>query len=820
VRAMRPRTILPLLFILTLVAPAVAAGRPLDAATRDFDQLHLAVRVEPDIAAGTIAGQVDLRFASLVPGLATLRLHAVDLTVKSVESAGLRLAFRVLPGILEIDLAAPLAKGAEAAVRIEYDAKPRRGLWFHAPTERHPHVPLSFYSQGQGTDNRHWIPCYDLSDDRLTSEIRVVVPKELATVSNGRLAEQKVLGDGRREDVWRMEQRHPTYLIGLAAGPYETWSAEHGGVEVEINAFPGRLEEARNAFGRVTEMLDFFGEYLGAPYPYGRYAQTVVWDFLYGGMENTTATTMNMRLPHGPETRPVFDADGITAHELAHQWFGDWLTCRSWRHIWLNEGFATYLTDLFFEHEDGEIEFRIRRRRQNRGYLDGTPKPETLGLDRDPRGDVPLELFGGKQYNRGAAILHQLRLEIGDEVFRKALGRYAREHADSAVTTEDLRRSVEREAGRDLAWFFDQWDYGAGYPVLDVRYERLEGEGDLLLRVKQVQVAGGGQTGAFRLTLPVRVALHGGGSVVRRLLLTRREQEFRVPCPGSAPPAHVRVDDGVWLLGRVILDQSRESWQHQLLNDPDVGARLDAIEALAPLEEQVAGTLAQALAADAVWAVRVAAARALGERSGSEAALAALLAARTDADARVRETVYGALGGRTRDEAGAVVAKGVTEEAHPYVRAAAARALGRLHTEDAFGLLRGLLEVGSHREVVRHGALDGLASLGDPRAVDLAIPFLDYEWGLGAMSMMRKAALDLVTKLEPDERRTRKLLTDLLDDPYFRMRGWAADACGTYRVAEALPRLRRMAEEESHWDPKGAARRAIEKLAGDGEEDD
>src|ERR1051326_8028476 len=160
--------------------------------------------------------------------------------------------------------------------------------------------------------------------------------------------------------------------------------------------------------------MDFFSTYTERHFPWPRYAQTTVGDFVYGGMEHAGATTMNMRLLHTLDARPNYSPDGLVAHEMAHQWFGDLMTCRDWDHIWLNEGFATYFTDLYFEHRDGPEEFALDRWRQNRGYFEKAPHPETLGLTASLRGDVPLELESeGKQYDRGAAILHQLRIELG-----------------------------------------------------------------------------------------------------------------------------------------------------------------------------------------------------------------------------------------------------------------------------------------------------------------------------------------------------------------------------------------------------------------------
>ncbi|NUN53655.1 MAG: M1 family metallopeptidase, partial [Planctomycetaceae bacterium] len=531
-----------LLLAAALASPASAGDPPppLDASTRDFDQVHIALRVAPRIAEGVIDGEATLSFTSLADPLRTLRLHCEDTEVLAArDGKGRSLPFRLEGGILSLDLAAPLPRDAAEAVTVSYRSRPRQGVFFHAPTPDAPSTPLSLYSQGEGTDNRRWFPCYDEPDDRLTCEVLATVPTDLRTVSNGLLLGSRPAGEGLREDHWKLEQRVPTYLVSLIVGKYETAAASWEGIPLEYNAPPGRAAEMALGCDGTPAMMAFFSEYTGRRYPYPRYAQTTVWDFVYGGMENASATTMNMRLLHGKEARPNYSGDGLVAHELAHQWFGDLLTCRTWNHLWLNEGFATYFTDLFFEHRDGVGVFSLERREQNRRYMERTPEPAGLGLEPAPRGDVPLELFGGKQYNRGAAILHQLRLELGDGPFRDGIRRYVKENEDRAVVSEDLRRSMEAAAGRDLSWFFGQWVYGAGYPVLEASAEFRDGS--LLVTLEQVQKGGGGQPEVFRISLPV--AFPADGKLQRhRLDLRARKATFALPA--AAAPAFLLAGDG------------------------------------------------------------------------------------------------------------------------------------------------------------------------------------------------------------------------------------------------------------------------------------
>ncbi len=775
---------------------------PLDASTRDFDQLHLDIRVEPDLTAGTIDGRVTIEFEARVEGLQKLRLHCEDTRVLAVVDAEARaLPFTHDQGILGIDLAEPVALGGAAEVTVAYRSQPTRGIYFHRPTKAHPETPFFLYSQGQSNDNRRWFPCYDLPDDRFSFDLHAVVPPEFDTVSNGtRVAREEI--EGKRRDHWRFEDRAPSYLVSLVVAELETITETWRESTLEFSAVPGHTEAIRQALGDTRNMLEYFSTWLDEPYPWSRYAQTFVWDFVYGGMENVTATTLNMRALHRATARPNYLSEGLVAHELAHMWFGDLITCRTWHDIWLNEGFATYLTDLYFGHRVGSDEFQLRRRSQNRGYMDGTPHPENLGLERHPRGDRPLELSGGKAYNRGAGILHMLRLELGDELFRKAIIAYVDAWRDRAVGSEDFRRVVEQVAGRDLAWFWNQWVYGAGYPVLDVRYDVKSRR----LEVRQVQARKSGQ-GLFRFTLPVRAGAEGP---VQGLRIWRDYHVFHVPAPqapNGSTASHLRVGVGGDLLARIRFPQHRDAARAQVLTDPDVTGRLDAVETLAPFGVDVAPLLAEVAAADPSYAVRKACIEALGAMDKDGAALGGILASVKDPDPRVREAAFTAQARRTRAETGGVLLEGITRETHDYPLAAAARALGAVKPEGAYEALLGLLARDSHGDIVRAGALDGLRALGDPRAAGIAQTYVDYAWGKGGTQRMRKTALDCVLALAPDAPETHRCLVALLSDPHRSMREWAADACGTYEVRAARGTLAALAKN----DPTGGVRRAAER---------
>ncbi len=812
------------LVVFALAVPAAAheqedAPKPkiaFDASNRDFTQRHLTISVKPDMENGTISGWVKIRFAPLVDDFETLRLHCEDTTVHAVKDPqGNFLAKRLEHGLLFVTMRAPLQRGEEGTVIVEYTSKPTRGLYFHKPSHACPNRPTHMYSQGQGKDNRRWIPCYDHPDDRCSWDMHVEVAKTLTTVSNGVLVDQKDLGNGQRSDHWHFGSRSPTYLISLIVGTFETIKEKWEDVDLVYNGPPGRREELQRALDKTPEMMAFFSDYTGFKYPWPSYTQTFVWDFIYGGMENVTCTTLNMRALHTDKARPNYRSDGLVAHELAHMWFGDLMTCRTWEHLWLNEGFATYFTDLFFEHDFGRDEFLLRRRNQNQRYMSGTPTPSKLGLTVSPRGDVPIELMGGKAYTRGAAILHMLRKELGDDVFRGGIRHYVKRHQDQAVVSEQLRRCMEEVAGRDLEWFWDQWVYGSGYPKLDVEVS-YEWAGQATVRVKQKQPRTGGQS-LFRINVPVRV---GSNGKVTDLRIYREKHTFFLPYEPSGnaettnemfPFVRFGVDGDLLMEVNLSYAEKGQAFHRAALAlDPDYTGRMDAALALEQYGETAVTSVAWGLANDPSWSVRETCAKVLGRLGGGAAAMA-LLPATEDKDPRVRVAVVQALGGMSRKTAGPALTR-MVQDPHPYVVSEVARALGKLKVPDALKMFEVLLAVDSHEDVVQQGAIDGLRNLGDPAGIELAKPFMRYVCGEGGTHRIRQKALACVMALGPDDPGVHAWLVAQLDDPFHRVRQSVCEACGTYGVKAALPKLKKIAEHDWNGGVRNAAQKAIEAL--------
>ena len=292
-------------------------------------------------------------------------------------------------------------------------------------------------------------------------------PRDLFVLSNGDLRERIDIGTDRARWHYALDFPHAGYLITLVCGTFsETTDRAPGtGVKVYYYVPPGREADARRSFGATPGMIDFFSERIGLPYPHQRYSQVVVNDFIFGGMENTTATTLTVEALLDERAALDHDVEGLVAHELAHQWWGNLLTCREWPEAWLNEGFATYFEYVWREHAHGRDEADAELLNDTQAYLGEAGKYQRPIVCRQY--NEPIELFDSHLYDKGGRVLHMLRNTLGDDVFWRALNLYAQRHAHRSVETRDLARAVEEASGRNLDPFFDQWIGNPGHPELE-----------------------------------------------------------------------------------------------------------------------------------------------------------------------------------------------------------------------------------------------------------------------------------------------------------------------------------------------------------------
>ncbi|RMH04630.1 MAG: M1 family peptidase, partial [Planctomycetota bacterium] len=595
---------------LLLAAPQDAAPappqprRPLTADTlaqngfdRDCDLLKIELDITIDHRDQSVTGTATSRIRAFLDGLDSIVVHSAMTEIEEVrDGRGRPLAWRAEDGErVRIELAEPLAAGGEEAVTIRYTSHPdHRGLYFVDGSRFDAAPGPQVWSQGEGQDNRCWIPMWDYPNDRAAYEARIRVFDGLTVVSNGRLIDVRDNGDGSATWHWRLDHPFVSYLISVAIGPWERYADDWRGIPVEYYVPRGCGEEtARRSFGETPAMLEFFSNATGFEYPYAKYAQTAVAEFVVGGMENISATTQTDRTLHDERAELDRSSRGLVAHELAHQWFGDLVTTRGWSNLWLNEGFATYFQCLYDEHALGRDAFELDMERNRRAYVgrgDRARKP----LVEDFRcrfGD------GGANhvYVKGSSLLHMIRRELGDEGWWAAIRLYTRRHAWDLVDTTDFERAIFDATGRNLQFLFEQWAYCGGFPIYEVGQEYDAAAGLLRVRVRQTQTV---DEAVPLFTMPLELAVWGeDGSVSRhRVVVAGAEQEIGLPCPG--PPANL-VFDAQAVVPKVLRHDKPEAWWiFQARNDDHVVNRLRGIEALAEAESAAARAALAAAATD------------------------------------------------------------------------------------------------------------------------------------------------------------------------------------------------------------------------------
>ncbi|WP_053235260.1 M1 family aminopeptidase [Sandaracinus amylolyticus] len=719
-------------------------GRP-----RPFAIESLVVRVALDLDARAVDGDCEIGVKRIDPEAREVALDAIDFELSSVEIARgegqwAAIAHHYDGREIRIDASAIGAHGA--TFRVRYRCTPRRGLYFvtrralrarTAPDAK----PSEVWSQGQDQDNRHWFPCADHPNQRMRTEMIATVPKGWFALSNGELVSRRAAGDVETFH-WRQSDPHPSYLVTLACGAFDEAHTKEGALPIDYYVPRGDGAHIERSLGRTPEMIRVFAEKLRTPFPWVKYAQVVVSDFIFGGMENTSATTLFDRALLDERAALDVDMESLVSHELAHQWFGDLVTCRDWSHAWLNEGFATYLEHVWREHAEGADAYLYGIEQDLDTYLDEDRdryrRPIVTNI-----WSAPIDVFDRHLYQKGGLTLHALRSHLGDDAFWRGIAHYLERMRGKGAETRDLMRAIEDATGRSLEAFFDQWVMKPGHPQLEISGEHESGV--FKLTVTQAQAKGHEPHPMFTFDLPV-IVVTDEGSEEHRVPVSKQRETFALKC--TSAPKMVIVDPRSSVHGTVDNRLSTALLAEQLVKSTSAQPRWRAARALGKRNEPRAVTaLAKGLAAaDAFWAVRAECASALGEQR-TEDALRALLAGVVDANPKVRRAVAAALGrfraitpgdlgSRAADALLAWIERG---DRSYLVESETRRALGRTRDPRAFDVLsKRLAEDGvSWADVVRQGTVDGLAATRDPRSLALLMEVLGDEQAPG----VRRSAL-------------------------------------------------------------------------------
>jgi len=742
---------------------ALPPGTPHAERPRTYDLKHQIVHVRFDWPRHAVVGSTTLTVATLAghPNVRDVPLDAVDMKIVSVTSAaGAALQHTYDGRTLTVHVRVP------ATFTVAYESvHPKKGAYF---IDRR-HV---VWTQGDMEDTRYWIPTYDELNDKTTWEFFIRTPHGEKALSNGRLVGSRDV-DGETEWHWSLDRPASTYLMTVVTGDYVVVQDKWRMVPLGYWTYPDSVQAAWRGFGETPRAVELFSTKTGVDFPWAKYDQIVAPDFIFGGMENVTATTQSDDgILHPAWAEPEANAAGLMAHELGHEWFGDYLNMEGWTDAWLSEGFATFMEQYYTEIAHGVDEGTRDRLGGNR---------QVVQFDREARRPLvydrwvndPLELFT-VIYPKGAAVLQMLRHQLGDSVFWAAMHRYTVDHAYGEVTTPDLEHAFEQSTGRDFSLFFKQWVYNAGMPAFRVSATYDTVAKQVTFTARQVQPRDS-LTDFF--DAPVDVAVFTDHGVTHGIVNVHGEESTGIIAVDGPPKAY-RWDVGHWLLEVYDFPRSTSMLTYQLQHDTDVAGRLEAVKLL-----HADPAVAIAARNDLDWGVRAAAAAELTDAKS-------LVAVLHDHDSRVRSAAAKAMAvaGLSGQDVIVSLKEVVSGDSSLFVRGTALVALARLDTTAALPMIRSMLTMDSWTDVERSAALQALALTHSPDAFTLASHFV-------APSASRFARLAAIETLVASGRETSlkdsaaKELSPDLDDPDLVVREAVARSLGALAVPSSAPAL-------------------------------
>ncbi len=788
---------------------------------RHFRITHVDLAVTVDVERQRVEGVVEHHVELLPHGETkrTIDLDQHDLTISAVAVGGKPAEFSVSDG--RVAIAVPAATGTTFVLRVTFAAeRPQKGMFFVATDAALGRAAMA-WTQGAMEDHSHWFPGYDSPNNFSTYRIAIRHRANLLAAANGDRESRTDNGDGWATTVFQQHKAHVLYLVNVAVGDFVAVDDASGSVPITHYVPRGHEAGALAMFRSTAFAIRWLGDFIGVPYVWSRYGHVVVHGFMWGGMENTTLTTITDRglMDAVIQQREDVDIDSLVVHELVHQWYGDLLTMKAWSDIWLNESFATYL------EARGTAAWRASRGdgteadvvalelwNNKQAYLD-----EDSGRYRRPlvtnRYADAYELFDRVAYEKGSLVLHHLCRLLGEDRFRAALKLYTQRHAHDLVETADWRQAIEDVTGEPMDWFFAQWVHRAGHPVLKVSWRHDPARAHLIIEIEQTQAATDAEQ-VFRLRTDVAFLV--GEDLQRKTIDLHRAKESIVLACAKAP---------TW----VVVDPSGDlptEWQEEggvdeliaRLSDGRIGAYGRARAAVVlgkrlPTPALFAG-LAAAAGAGQPELVRVEAIAALGAVRGGDARAALLVLATTLTEPRLRRAVAKALGAFRDDAQVAERLEALaTADASQLTAGEFLAARGATERPGATPVLRAWLKRDSWNQRLRAAVLRGLGASGEAPAIDDALGVLADDAQVDAvLGAAAAAAAQLGARHLPARDRVRRALELRLEHSSLAVRSAAARALGTLGDAKARAAVGIALDREPFGNVRRVYREVLEQL--------
>ena len=786
---------------------------------RHYNISHLKVNMRLDIANEHAEAVSTLKVESIISDLDRLFLHAMDLDIKEItDSKGNTLSFELMPDdqAMHVNLKTPLNEGDTEELRFTYSIDhPRTGLFFTNPCPEFPDVESSVWSQMQDDYARYVIPIYDNPSHKFPTETILTVPEGYFAMSNGHLEKREKNDDGTETFHWVQEKPIPAYLITMAASEYKEYKEDLNGLEVSYYVHKRwDRDMVYRSFGKTPEMIQFFENKLGVKFPWAKYAQVTAANFVIGGMENASATTQTDATLHDEKAHRDIDSDGLVSHELAHMWGGDLVTCRTWSHGWLNEGWATQMQNEWKRHDKGDEEYLYDQYGKQMTYFneDKNKYRRPIVENEWERGS---DVFDAHLYPGAAWRYYMLKHLVGEDRWWKILGEWLTRFSYKSAYTHDLESVFTEMTGEDYGWFFNQWLYRAGYPECKIKIEHDEELNHIAIRVEQTQKFDDEMTPkVFRFPLTVEFVDESGERTRYTMKVNERINGFYYPV--TTKPEQIIIDPDYATLMDWIIEKPEPMWIEQLHNGSNTIQKIKAAQTLGkkatPKAVEALGT---ALLNERFWGTQVEIAKVLGSIK-SEQALDWLIKASSVKDTKARTAVARALGEFYQNDQAFETLKKFLEDSESYfVVSSAAASIGKTQHKDAFDTLTSFLKKcpPSWHNVIEIGCIEGLAATEKAEVIDIAEKYRE----LGISDWVRRQIPPILAKLgkrfKKERPEIKSIMENLILDNSYRVKMAAIVASSEYEDAALIPVLREQAESAAESGVVRQCRVAIRALS-------
>ena len=737
---------------------------------KEFHMVNLNLNLHFNINKKEVLGVATEKIVPLRENYNTIHLDAAGMKIEKVVFNNSDIPFKYDGKVLSIELGKNYGLNDTLIYSINYSTNPAKGIFFVLPDSAYPKRTPQLWSQSESEDAHYWYPCHDYPDDFGTSSLTATVPYNWVVVSNGLLKkESENKRDKSKTFTWVEDKPHVVYLNSIVAGEFKIVKDRWADIPIYYYVLPEYEKYAKKDFSYTPDILKYFSEVTGHHYEWQKLSLSTVTNFTEGGMENVSAITLTDNTLHKINAEPQTTSTDLVSHETAHQWFGDLLTCRSWAHAWLNEGFATFFEALYGRHAFGNDHFTFEMTKDHNQVINADK------IERRPTVwygyKSPEDIFGVYIYPRGASILNMMRGMLGDDLFFKAIKYYVKKFQFKNVDTHDFTDAVREATGEDLDWFYNEWLFKGGHPIYDVHYNYDNAKDKLVLNVEQVQKVDS-LTPVYKMPVNIFIVT-AKQKIYKKIWVDSLKNTFSFDL--KEKPLMVNFDEGHLLLDEVNFKKSTEELSYQLKNDPDVSGRVWAADQLSLKNEKDAvPALVESAKNDKFWGVRQASLSATG-KFYSQNIENELIQALKDKDTRVESEAIDQLKNYKGNQNISGMLKKIFDDEKNYsMRAAALTTLVSIDSIKAMPYINKALNIDSHQETIRSSALQALMKVDPGKGFIVAERFLKY----GQPDPLRIRALISITMSKDNKDAVLKIVRQGLEDPYWLIRLIAAGDLG------------------------------------------